>query len=81
MPALRESEYIDVTPTWGEVGKIYLKLADSGDRQALADMKPNAKRAFLAATGYQALVKTLTEEQKALATAAICAAMVALEST
>lgn len=57
---------IDITPTWGEVGLIYHRLAASGERKAMVAARPEFARAFAAASALNALVPTLTDEQQAL---------------
>lgn len=78
MPEATEAKVIDLTPTWSEVGNIYIHLVESNATQALTNLKPNAQMAFVAATAYQALVKTLTDEQKSLAAVAICEALITM---
>lgn len=54
---------IDLTPTWGEVGLLFIRLALSREVKALGHMKSEAARAFAAAQALQAITKTLTDEQ------------------
>lgn len=50
---------IDMTPTWGEIGNIYARLAASGETKALAGMRSEAARAFAAAQALQAIQSRL----------------------
>ncbi|KWH50716.1 hypothetical protein [Burkholderia cepacia] len=54
---------IDLTPTWGEVGLLYARLAASREVKALEHMRPEAARAFAAAQALQAITATLTDAQ------------------
>ncbi|KAJ3472450.1 hypothetical protein NLI96_g13347 [Meripilus lineatus] len=58
---------IDMTPTWGEVGNIYTRCAESGETKAVRGMRSEAAKAFAAAAAFQAISATLTEEQRAIA--------------
>lgn len=58
---------IDLTPTWGEVGNIFYRLAATGEIKAVEKMKTEFARAFAGCEAYKQLVATLTPEQKALA--------------
>lgn len=53
---------IDLTPTWGEIGHIYARLAASGETKALASMQSEAARAFAAAQALQAIQSRLPDE-------------------
>lgn len=61
-------EVIDLTPTWGEWGLIYRRLAESGETQALRPLRPDLAAAFAAASAFNAIRATLTDEQVAIAT-------------
>ena len=37
---------IDVTPTWGEIGLLFWRLAMSGERAAVQEMRGEVARAF-----------------------------------
>ena len=56
---------IDMTPTWGEVGRIYLALLDSEEWKALRHARPEFARAFAGMEALNAVLPTLTDEQKA----------------
>ena len=56
---------IDITPTWGEVGLIVKRLAFSSEERALGHLWPEAARAFASAQALNAVLPTLTEEQRA----------------
>ncbi|MFW6855329.1 hypothetical protein ACODYM_28980 [Burkholderia gladioli] len=60
-------ETIDITPTWGEIGLFFSRLAVSGETEAIRAARPDMARAFAAAAAFQALRPTLSEEQLALA--------------
>ena len=38
-------ETIDLTPTWGEIGLLYVRLAESGETKALTEMRGEHARA------------------------------------
>jgi len=52
---------IDITPTWGEWGNVYARLAESGETRAVRALRPDLARALAAAQALKTL--TLTEEQ------------------
>ncbi|RBB38899.1 hypothetical protein DPV79_16095 [Burkholderia reimsis] len=58
---------IDMTPTWGEVGNIYTRCAESGETKAVRGMRSEVAKAFAAAEAFSAIRNTLTEEQRAIA--------------
>lgn len=53
---------IDMTPTWGEIGTLYVRLAESGEVKALAGMRREAARAFAAAQALLAIQDELPGE-------------------
>ena len=50
---------IDLTPAWGEIGNLYVRLAESGEVKALAGMRREAAKAFAAAQALLAVQKDL----------------------
>ncbi|MBW8833063.1 MAG: hypothetical protein JF606_27505 [Burkholderiales bacterium] len=58
--------FIDVTPTWGEWGAIYRRLAESGARKALAALQADFARAMASCEALKRITATLTDEQAAL---------------
>ncbi|VWC52657.1 hypothetical protein BLA23254_08049 [Burkholderia lata] len=62
-----DTETIDLTPTWGEVGNLYARLAESGETAAIRGMRSEAAKAFAAAQAFTAIQATLSEEQRAIA--------------
>ncbi len=59
-------ETIDMTPTWGEVGLLFKRLIQSNEKRAIAQMWSEHAKAFAAAQSLQAIMKTLTDEQRAI---------------
>ncbi len=57
---------IDMTPTWGEFGNIYTRLAESKEVKAIKGMHSEIARAMAAAQALQAITGTLTKEQSAI---------------
>lgn len=60
---------INLTPSWGEVGNIFYRLAATGEARAVEKMKKEMARAFAACEAYSQLLPTLTPEQAANAKA------------
>lgn len=56
-------ETIDITPTWGEWGSVYIRLAESGEVDVIRHLRPDLARALAAAEALKELMPTLTEEQ------------------
>lgn len=54
---------IDMTPTWGEIGLLFMRLALSNETRALEQMKPEVAKAMAAAQALSAIRATLTDEQ------------------
>ena len=67
MTKVKESMVIDLTPTWGEFGNIYIRLAETGERKACGHLKKDAQNAFAAAAAYSTIAKLFTPEQLILA--------------
>lgn len=57
---------IDMTPTWGEIGVLYARLAESREVKAIREMRPDVARAFAAAQALKAIQASLTEAQSAI---------------
>lgn len=58
---------IDLTPTWGEIGNIYTRLAASNEQKALEGMRSEAARAFAAAEALQQIQAQLPDELRDIA--------------
>lgn len=61
------SEMIDVTPTWGEFGRMYVHLAESQEVKVIRGLRPEVAKAMAAAEALKAVQSTFTEEQHRLA--------------
>ena len=57
--------YIDVTPTWGEIGLLFIRLAMSKELGALEAAKPEFAKAFALAASMVAIHGTLNDTQRA----------------
>lgn len=55
---------IDMTPTWGEVGLMYVRLAESKEVKAITQMRSEIARAMAMAQAFKNISETLTGEQK-----------------
>ncbi|HBP5913472.1 TPA: hypothetical protein NI803_004623 [Pseudomonas aeruginosa] len=53
---------IDLTPTWGEIGLMYARLAESGEVAAIREMRSEIARAFAAAQALQAIQSSLPDD-------------------
>lgn len=53
---------IDVTPTWGEVGNIYARLAETGERNAARAMHADLAKAFAFAEAFKVILPQLPAE-------------------
>ena len=58
--------YIDLTPTWGEIGLLFIRLAMSKETRALDAAKPEFAKAFALASAMVAINGTLSETQRAI---------------
>ncbi|MBD8483917.1 hypothetical protein [Pseudomonas coleopterorum] len=58
---------IDLTPTWGEIGNIYTRLATSNEQKALEAMHGEAARAFAAAEALQQIQAQLPDDLREIA--------------
>jgi hypothetical protein len=66
MPNETKEITIDMTPTWGQIGAMYVRLAESKEVKAIRAMRSEVARAFSAAQALQAIHSTLTDEQSAI---------------
>lgn len=57
---------VDITPTWGEFGRIYASFAESGERKACRALRPDMARAMAAAQALRELRNTLMDSQQAV---------------
>ena len=57
---------IDVTLTWGEFGRLYARLAESGELEAIRKLRPDLTKAMAAAQALLELGDTLTPRQRVL---------------
>lgn len=55
-------ETIDLTPTWGEIGLLYTRLAESGETKAITGMRGEVARAFAASQALTAIMGDLPDE-------------------
>lgn len=58
---------IDLTPTWGEIGNMYTRLAESKEVKAIQGMRSEVARAFAAAQALQTIQSQLPDELNELA--------------
>ena len=58
-----EPSTIDMTPTWGENGLLFMRLALSDERRAVEAMRSEVARAMAAAQALSQIMPTLSEEQ------------------
>ena len=57
---------IVITPTWGEIGNLFMRLALSNEVRAIEAMKSEIAKAMAGAQALIAIQKTLTDEQQAI---------------
>ncbi|MEY2152339.1 hypothetical protein AB7849_15645 [Rhodanobacter sp. 115] len=50
---------IDLTPTWGELGNVYTRMAESGERAAARGMRGEVARAFALAEAFKKIHEAL----------------------
>ncbi|WP_163057118.1 hypothetical protein [Acidithiobacillus ferrooxidans] len=60
-------EKIDVTPTWGEFGRMYTRLAESQEVKAIRELRSEVAKAMAAAEALKAVQQSFTEEQHSIA--------------
>lgn len=63
----RKITTIDLTPTWGEIGNVYTRLAASNEQKALEGMKSEVARAFAAAEALQQIQQHLPDDLREIA--------------
>lgn len=56
---------IDLTPTWGDVGEMYIRFAESNEQKAIRAMAPEIRKAFAIAQAGTVIAPLLNDEQKA----------------
>ena len=57
---------IDMTPTWGEIGLLFWRLALSGEQAAIREMRGEFAKAFAGMEVLSKIMSTLTPEQRAV---------------
>ncbi|WP_321809038.1 hypothetical protein [Burkholderia sp. BCC1993] len=60
------TETIDITPTWGNIGALYVRLAESQEVKAIRGMRSDVARAFASAEALKAIMSTLNDDQRAI---------------
>lgn len=63
---------IDITPTWGEWGRLYSAFAESGERKVCRALREDFARAMAAAEVMRELRDTFTDEQAAIVARVLC---------
>lgn len=58
---------IDLTPTWGEIGVLYTRLAESGERNAARELRGEVAKAFAFAEAFKVILAALPAELRELA--------------
>ena len=64
--AEREVGTIELTPTWGEIGLLFWRLALSGEEAAIREMRGEFAKAFAGMEVLSKIMRTLTPEQRAV---------------
>lgn len=59
---MADSFTIDITPTWGEVGNIYMRFAESGEREAARAYRDQAAKASAFAEAFKTIHPDLPPE-------------------
>lgn len=62
---------INMAPTWGEIGLLFMRLALSKETAAIKEMRSEVARAMAAAEALSVIRDTLTEEQTKIVSATI----------
>lgn len=57
---------IDLTPTWGEMGLLFMRMALSGQTAVLLNLQPELAKAMAAAEALKTITPSLTDEQNAV---------------
>lgn len=65
MSQVAATNTVDITPTWGEWGRVYRSLAESGECHAIKELASDFAWGMAAAQALKTIRATLTEEQKA----------------
>lgn len=60
-----DAVHVDLTPTWGEIGLMFVRFAESSETKALRALKPEVARAMGFAQAMKDVFPTLTKEQQA----------------
>ena len=60
------STTVDLTPTWGDIGNLFMRLALSSELQVIENMRPEFARAMACAQALVVIEDTLTDDQKVL---------------
>lgn len=62
-----------MTPTWGEWGNIFRRLAESGETNAIIHLRPDFARAMASCEALNKIRSTLTDEQQKIVSEVIAA--------
>ena len=62
--SVREVGTIELTPTWGEIGLLFWRLALSGEEAAIREMRGEFAKAFAGMEVLSKIMSTLTPEQR-----------------
>ncbi|MBU2769493.1 hypothetical protein HAP94_25850 [Acidithiobacillus ferrivorans] len=65
------SKTIDITPSWGEFGSIYVNLAESKQVDVIRGLRPEVAKAMAAAEALKVVQTTFTEDQHRLVSSII----------
>lgn len=57
---------IDLTPTWGEMGFLFMRMALTGQTAVLRKLQPELAKAMAAAEALKTITPSLTDEQNAV---------------
>lgn len=77
LAAITDNDTIDLTPTWGEIGTLVMRLAMSGETKALAAMKNDVAKAFASAQALRTLHESglVTPQMNAVITGVLATEM------
>ena len=64
---------IDITPTWGEWGNVYRRLAETGEAAAVRALRSDLARALAAAQALRTIRASLTDDQHRIVSATVAA--------
>lgn len=62
---------VDLTPTWGEIGNVYARMAESGERAVVRELRGELARAFAFAEAFKTVHAALPVELRQLADKAV----------